>query len=216
MRKTSFVLWLALLVVGSLSVASAHPGRTAADGCHYCRTNCDSWWEEWNVRHCHGGSSEPVNTNTTSTTNTYNTYTPTTTTQQAPPKPVVQCPSNSHDAGDGTCTCEIGYKSTISGEACEIDHQYECNQKYRWTTYNATQDKCLCASWYELKGSECVAIEQAPTSTTKTADLAVTTPIATTKSSTSTWSWYWWLFSAVLIGWWLVFLSRRNARKKSK
>lgn len=33
----------------------AHPGRTASDGCHYCRTNCDDWGEAWNVRHCHGG-----------------------------------------------------------------------------------------------------------------------------------------------------------------
>lgn len=37
--------------------AQAHPGRTAADGCHYCRTNCDSWGVAWNQRHCHGGSS---------------------------------------------------------------------------------------------------------------------------------------------------------------
>lgn len=39
----------------------AHPGNTAADGCHYCRTNCDKWGVPWNARHCHGGS----NTNTT-------------------------------------------------------------------------------------------------------------------------------------------------------
>lgn len=31
----------------------AHPGRTASDGCHYCRTNCDKWGVPWNVRHCH-------------------------------------------------------------------------------------------------------------------------------------------------------------------
>lgn len=38
----------------------AHPGRTAADGCHYCRTNCDSWGVPWNERHCHGGGVPPV------------------------------------------------------------------------------------------------------------------------------------------------------------
>lgn len=32
----------------------AHPGRTAADDCHYCRTNCDYWGEAWDERHCHG------------------------------------------------------------------------------------------------------------------------------------------------------------------
>ena len=33
--------------------AWAHPGRTAADGCHYCRTNCDKWGELAGDRHCH-------------------------------------------------------------------------------------------------------------------------------------------------------------------
>lgn len=34
----------------------AHPGKTAADGCHYCRTNCDKYGVAWNERHCHGGN----------------------------------------------------------------------------------------------------------------------------------------------------------------
>ena len=34
----------------------AHPGRTASDGCHYCRTNCDKWGEVYGARHCHSGS----------------------------------------------------------------------------------------------------------------------------------------------------------------
>lgn len=43
----------------------AHPGNTASDGCHYCRTNCAKWGEVEDARHCHGG------TTTTTTTNTY-------------------------------------------------------------------------------------------------------------------------------------------------
>lgn len=42
-------------------VASGHPGGTASDGCHHCRTNCDRWGEAWDRRHCHNGS-EPVRT----------------------------------------------------------------------------------------------------------------------------------------------------------
>jgi len=38
----------------------AHPGRTASDGCHYCRTNCSSWGEVSGTRHCHGGYTAPV------------------------------------------------------------------------------------------------------------------------------------------------------------
>ena len=33
----------------------AHQGRTASDGCHYCRTRCDYWGVPWNQRHCHNG-----------------------------------------------------------------------------------------------------------------------------------------------------------------
>lgn len=54
---------LALLFILFLSLhpeVSAHPGRTASDGCHYCRTNCAYWGEEYGVRHCHGGSFMPL------------------------------------------------------------------------------------------------------------------------------------------------------------
>ena len=44
------------LVLIVSTIASAHPGRTASDGCHYCRTNCGSWGVPWNERHCHGSS----------------------------------------------------------------------------------------------------------------------------------------------------------------
>lgn len=36
----------------------AHPGRTASDGCHYCRTNCAKWGEVQGARHCHNGGSD--------------------------------------------------------------------------------------------------------------------------------------------------------------
>ncbi len=42
------------------ALVTAHPGRTAADGCHYCRTNCDRWGVPWDVRHCHGNRVEEV------------------------------------------------------------------------------------------------------------------------------------------------------------
>ena len=54
-------LLAALLVLLALD-AAAHPGRTAADGCHYCRANCDRWNVEANERHCHGGGSSPTST----------------------------------------------------------------------------------------------------------------------------------------------------------
>jgi|GEM_PF-2065202 len=60
MREKSGKYLLFILISSGLFIlaisTSAHPGRTAADGCHYCRTNCDSWGVPWNQRHCHGGS----------------------------------------------------------------------------------------------------------------------------------------------------------------
>lgn len=56
--KIIFFSFLFLLIIKPDSV-NAHPGNTASDGCHYCRTNCDKWGVEWNERHCHNGKSIP-------------------------------------------------------------------------------------------------------------------------------------------------------------
>lgn len=52
MNKVSKAIIGSLLLLAPFFV-SAHPGNTAADGCHYCRTNCDKWGVAWNERHCH-------------------------------------------------------------------------------------------------------------------------------------------------------------------
>jgi len=67
------VLLVIVLFIFSATSVNAHPGNTASDGCHYCRTNCDKWGVPWNERHCHGGT---PNTNST--------------TQQVAPTPVIQ------------------------------------------------------------------------------------------------------------------------------
>lgn len=60
MRK--FVILAVSVVLLAPGFAFGHPGRTASDGCHYCRTNCSSWGEAWDQRHCHNGYSAPVYT----------------------------------------------------------------------------------------------------------------------------------------------------------
>ena len=52
--KTTLTLVFTAIALFS-TTAQAHPGRTASDGCHYCRTNCDKWGVPWNSRHCHNG-----------------------------------------------------------------------------------------------------------------------------------------------------------------
>lgn len=54
-RKTLVLLGLLLLASLLPSLTFAHPGGTASDGCHYCRTNCAKWGEVEGARHCHGG-----------------------------------------------------------------------------------------------------------------------------------------------------------------
>ena len=49
---SKFIILIALFIF-PIEAVLAHPGRTASDGCHYCRTNCDKWGVPWNVRHCH-------------------------------------------------------------------------------------------------------------------------------------------------------------------
>ena len=44
----------AIALALTVSPAFAHPGNTAADGCHYCRTNCAKWGAVEGERHCHG------------------------------------------------------------------------------------------------------------------------------------------------------------------
>lgn len=57
MKRLTLVLAILLLLP---AFVSGHPGRTASDGCHYCRTNCDKWGVPWNKRHCHNRKSKPL------------------------------------------------------------------------------------------------------------------------------------------------------------
>ncbi|MFH1800607.1 MAG: YHYH domain-containing protein [Candidatus Omnitrophota bacterium] len=50
--KKILALTLLLLCLAQV-VVFAHPGRTASDGCHYCRTNCEKWGVPYGERHCH-------------------------------------------------------------------------------------------------------------------------------------------------------------------
>ncbi len=54
--KTSVMCTALILMALIVATVQAHPGRTASDGCHYCRTNCSDWGETAGTRHCHSGS----------------------------------------------------------------------------------------------------------------------------------------------------------------
>lgn len=49
------ILSLVILLILPLSVFG-HPGRTDVNGCHTCRTNCESWGLKYGEYHCHNGN----------------------------------------------------------------------------------------------------------------------------------------------------------------
>ncbi len=60
MKEKVKKILISIIIIAELfliyNYSLAHPGNTASDGCHFCRTNCSSWGVAWNQRHCHGGS----------------------------------------------------------------------------------------------------------------------------------------------------------------
>jgi len=59
-KKLIFSIFMSILLVMLPVIASAHPGRTDANGGHYCRTNCAKWGLKTGEYHYHngGGSSD--------------------------------------------------------------------------------------------------------------------------------------------------------------
>lgn len=122
-----WIVFLLALVV-PLTVA-AHPGRTASDGCHYCRTRCDYWGQAWNARHCHGGYTAP-------------------TPSYSPPKP--SCPANAYKSGS-SCVCKSGYATSLDKSRC-IKIPANAHKSYGAT------DVWECDSGYVESGNRCIPI----------------------------------------------------------
>ncbi len=53
MKYFVYLLVILSILGATMTAIFAHPGGTARDGCHYCRTDCDKWGEAKNRRHCH-------------------------------------------------------------------------------------------------------------------------------------------------------------------
>lgn len=56
MKKVVGVM-IFVLCFCQIMVVQGHPGRTDANGCHYCRTNCANWGLQNGEYHCHNGGS---------------------------------------------------------------------------------------------------------------------------------------------------------------
>lgn len=56
MKRSSLLFLLLLLLPATVH---SHPGKTDAEGCHVCRTNCDKWGVAKGEKHCHDNESIP-------------------------------------------------------------------------------------------------------------------------------------------------------------
>lgn len=127
------------------SVASAHPGRTASDWCHYCRTNCSKWWEVEGQRHCHWGSTS------TPATSTYTAPKPI----YMPPikTPLEKCqdqygPNAKVWTDQGGCECNNWYILSSNNSYCEEMTVYNsCSDSINW--YLWADLNCYCSYGYE-------------------------------------------------------------------
>lgn len=57
MKRLAIVMTLILVLALDIT---AHPGRTDANGCHYCRTNCEQYGLQQDEYHCHNKTSTSV------------------------------------------------------------------------------------------------------------------------------------------------------------
>ncbi len=86
MFKLICVVLLCFLLITPNKV-EAHPGRTDANGCHYCRTNCAKWGLSDGQYHCHnGGGYNSSSSNSYNSTSSYGSTSPSNYSQPAPPK----------------------------------------------------------------------------------------------------------------------------------
>lgn len=129
----------------------AHPGNTAADGMHYCRTNCDSWGVPWGQRHGHGGGSYTSNSS------------------YSAPAPYVSTYKSNSDCGIdsfaylGTCYYlpDNATKSPFSGFTCNYGYEevgYGLSVQCLKKVENGTRigSTIFCDYGYKLYGSMCL------------------------------------------------------------
>lgn len=135
---------------------SAHPGRTASDGCHYCRTNCAKWGEVEGARHCHG-TTQP-------TTPTRNQVAPTARPTIAPVRatalPVATLRPAATKVPVVACSAVV---DSICSSSCTAGNDFDCcNKKPGYTWYHDwgcyPEEVGTCSATQDYKcSSQCTA-----------------------------------------------------------
>ncbi|MFB5761074.1 copper amine oxidase N-terminal domain-containing protein [Paenibacillus medicaginis] len=76
MNKKLIAGSFALVLLFSSTIANAHPGRTDANGGHYCRTNCAKWGLQDGEYHYHNGGGSSSSGSSSSKSSTHKNSTP--------------------------------------------------------------------------------------------------------------------------------------------
>lgn len=114
MSTKTFGFFLGLAIFLYAVPSYAHPGRTAGDGCHYCRTNCDKWGVPWNERHCHGGGGSSSSSSKPASTTTSAQAVPV-----ATPVPTPKAEEKNLCSGKTSCTATVD--KVIDGDTITLD-----------------------------------------------------------------------------------------------
>jgi len=153
------------------NAAFAHPGRTASDGCHYCRTNCSSWGVPYGARHCHRSKGIPQpdypirsHRGSPGWTEPWSDYlNPNFDSGYSYPSlrdysSTPSCPLfSSYNSLTSSCECSYGYVADGLG-GCE-DGDLLCHRKLGYySSYDSLSNACECDYGYVIdSNNQCVS-----------------------------------------------------------
>lgn len=122
MKRLAIVMTLVLVLVLDIS---AHPGRTNADGCHYCRTNCEQYGLQQDEYHCHNNEAASTASSTSTVDSSSSSVKTTSTTSTKKTTSSVKITENIQAFAASTSTIEAIKENVISVEDGVHDYQIE-------------------------------------------------------------------------------------------
>lgn len=171
LMKQLFLFIVATILISNIFIfdAFAHSGRTAADGCHYCRTNCSSYGYVTGIRHCHGGGSSYTPPVTKTVAPVVAPVVPVQKTKAHEPDPVYKfefpdCSTNEYYSSlSDQCECSLGYEEKYGKCVKEEVKEMDIEESYDYLGMPTIPEKPKTISEVE------VPLESAQTSTNEDA-----------------------------------------------
>lgn len=121
MRFITITIFLPLFLLSVNTIA--HPGRTAGDGCHYCRTNCEKHGIPAGKRHCHNSSNSRPSVSLTPRKYNEQSHKSHIPSSFSKAKRLLY---NKVYQGHKTtfyCNCQFNYKREVDLSSCNVEHR---------------------------------------------------------------------------------------------